>query len=94
MENIIGNACMNAEGSYVDMQHFPERLRNRPAQAPEPASGEMITLDDAIYRHVKMVVDKLNGNKLRAAEVLKISRSTLYRILGDKVSEKEGEAAS
>ena len=94
MENVIGNACMHTDGSYVDVQHFPERLRNRPEQAAEPASGEMITLDDAIYRHVKMVVDKLNGNKLRAAEVLKISRSTLYRILGDKVAgEKDSEAA-
>ena len=42
-----------------------------PSPQPEPPSGEMTTLDDAIYRHVKMVVDKLNGNKLRAAEVLK-----------------------
>lgn len=86
MENVLGNACMHG-GSYVDVQHLPDRIRNRAPSAAEPAGGEMATLDDAIYRHVKMVVDKLNGNKLRAAEVLKISRSTLYRILGDKEAE-------
>ncbi len=93
MENIIGNASMNADGSYIDIQHFPERLRNRPVPPAEAPTGEMTTLDEAIYRHVKMVVDKLNGNKLRAAELLKISRSTLYRILGDKVGEKDAEVA-
>ena len=37
-----------------------------------------------IRHHVQYVLDLNRGNKLRAARQLAISRSTLYRILGDE----------
>lgn len=40
-----------------------------------------LTLDAAILRHIQMVLELNRGNKLRAARQLKISRSTLYRLL-------------
>lgn len=57
-----------------------------PAFSLGPASlgPAALSLDNVIHRHVQYVLDLHRGNKLRAARQLGISRSTLYRILGNE----------
>jgi len=43
-----------------------------------------LSLDAVIRQHIQYVLDLNRGNKLRAARQLHISRSTLYRILGNE----------
>jgi DNA-binding NtrC family response regulator len=50
---------------------------------PSPQPGDL-SLDATIRHHVRYVLDLNHGNKLRAARQLCISRSTLYRILGNE----------
>ncbi len=51
---------------------------------PAVARPADLTLDAVIRQHIQYVLDLNHGNKLRAARQLRISRSTLYRILGNE----------
>ena len=53
--------------------------------APHPPTQlDNLSLDAVVRHHVQYVLDLNRGNKLRAAQQLSISRSTLYRILANE----------
>jgi DNA-binding NtrC family response regulator len=82
LENVLGNACMSIDGDLIDFRDLPERLRTHPA-ADTGAEEALLSLPELERRHVLRVLERVGGNKVRAAEILGISRATLYRILGE-----------
>jgi DNA-binding NtrC family response regulator len=49
--------------------------------APKPPEPRLVRLEQIVQEHIRSVLMACDGNKLRTAEVLGISRSTLYRML-------------
>ena len=82
LENVLGNACMMTDSEAVDIGDLPEYLRSRePSDIPDETA--VATLHDLERTHTQRVLESLGGNKVRAAELLGISRAKLYRILAD-----------
>ncbi|HEY6119667.1 MAG TPA: sigma-54 dependent transcriptional regulator [Pyrinomonadaceae bacterium] len=87
LENVIGHACMIVQGEVIDIRDMPERFREQRFAADLPGGDAIIPLEEFQLRYVRRVVEH-TGNKSRAAELLGISRATLYRMLGGAESEE------
>ena len=80
LENAIGNAAMMAETHTIDLADLPEPLRSY-SEATAAPDDTMISLDELQNRHLTFVLEQVGGNKVRAAEILGISRATVYEML-------------
>jgi DNA-binding NtrC family response regulator len=85
LENVLGNACMMTESETIDVRDLPEYVRDRqPSEAPDEKI--LATLEQVERSHALRILESVGGNKVRAAELLGVSRTKLYRILGDSDS--------
>lgn len=82
LENVIGNACMMVDGTVIDVKDLPEQIRG---PSPDIAAQDevLMSLRDLQKRHVLRVLKHVGGNKSQAAEILRVSRATIYRLLAD-----------
>lgn len=92
LENVIGNACMMTDGKFIDINDLPERLRHSSRTDISVDEG-LFSLEEIQRRHVMRVLERVGGNKARAAEILGVGRATIYQLLSRMRIEKSGETA-
>jgi DNA-binding NtrC family response regulator len=85
LASVLEGALLEASGDVIRPDDLALHAASETVKemAPTPTESDL-SLDEVIRRHVQYVLDLNHGNKLRAARQLRISRSTLYRILGNQ----------
>lgn len=79
LENIIAGAVLLERGKTLTLASARNLL---PYNGPERRKNvELLTLDELEKRHIKRVLDVTGGNRPKAAEILGINVSTVYRKL-------------
>lgn len=68
-------------GDMLHAEDLTEALEELAQMQPVALGPRLVRLEQVVQEHIRAVLIACNGNKLRAAEVLGISRSTLYRML-------------
>ena len=99
LENVISSACITASGDFIDLTDLPEHLQQRNSGSAEGDDWRTLSLGELSKIHIQRVLDICKGNRLRAAQILEIGRTSLYRYLkrdgeNTKTKAKSGGAAA
>ena len=86
LDNVIGLAAMMTEANVIDVKDLPKHLT---MQSPKPPDqkDEFVSFEELQRRHLMRVLEHVRGDKTKAAEILGISRTTLYNLLSKIKSE-------
>ena len=92
LESVIGNACMMTDGKFLDIADLPLRIQTQSSEQ-SPTDEALFSLEEISRRHVMRVLERVGGNKARAAEILGVGRATIYQLLSRMKLESRGESA-
>jgi two-component system response regulator HydG len=92
LQNAIQFALIQCTGTAIGPSHLPPSVISAPdTPAPAPAKRRRKRKLDA--SHVERALDEADGNKIKAARLLGVSRATLYRFLeAERIAHDTDEA--
>ncbi|MFZ1205366.1 MAG: sigma-54 dependent transcriptional regulator [Candidatus Acidiferrales bacterium] len=85
LENVISSAALTTDADFIDVSDLPEHLQ-KPRRTTSSSEGHWrpLPLDEVRRIHIEHVLEMCNSNRVRAAQVLGIGRTSLYRFLKRK----------
>jgi DNA-binding NtrC family response regulator len=81
LENTIERLALFSRGRLIEVSDLPEKIRQKQAPLESRLFEALPPLEEMERRYLFHVLKVLGGNRKKAAEVLKIDRRTLYRML-------------
>lgn len=82
LENILERAIILEKGPLITPESLPQTIKMFQIETIEP--DRVKTIEELNKDYAEKVLDMLGGNKSKAAEVLGISRTSLWRILKEE----------
>jgi len=93
LRNTVERSVAFASEDWIRPEHLPARIRNYQQQTQEPPASmrDFVESEDALpsladveKRYIQYILDRVGGNKRRAASILGIGRRTLYHRIGEE----------
>jgi DNA-binding NtrC family response regulator len=82
LENVLSSAAITASTDFIDVTDLPEHLQKRNGQAhTHEEAWRPLPLAEIRRMHIERVLESCKGNRVRAAQLLGIGRTSLYRHL-------------
>ncbi len=93
LENVISCACLTSVSDFIDVDDLPETLQRPGARAGNASDAwRPLPLEEVRRQHIRRVLEACEGNRVRAAQMLGIGRTSLYRFL--KRNEKKSSSSA
>ena len=85
LENTISSAVLSVDSDFIDIRHLPARLQGQSQRADSLShDNAVLSIDEVRAVHIERVLAMCDGNRVRAAQLLGIGRTSLYRFLKEK----------
>ncbi len=84
LENVVSSAAITATAEFIDVSDLPQHLqkpRRRLSATSLDENWRPLPMDEVRHIHIQRVLEACNGNRVRAAQILGIGRTSLYRFL-------------
>ena len=81
IENVIAGAALLASGDFIDVDDLQRHIQRPSGHGSPGEPWRPLPLEKVRSQHIQKVLEACGGNRVRAAQLLGIGRTSLYRHL-------------